>query len=186
MLAPDSSLLALLRAETSALHARLDASLAASFTRQSYAAHLLASLAVLEKIEPQLRKYLATYADRRVDALRADLDELGAAIDTLPVTCPPIESLASAWGAAYVVQGSAQGGVVLAKRVTEDLDRAAPTNFFRLHGSNTRAQWQSFRDELAHADGSFSAADRVHAVRAASGTFHAYIGSFVVHGAIDK
>jgi heme oxygenase len=187
-------LLSTLRTRTAAAHARLDDGLARAggLDAERYAAFLRASLAVVGPVEPALARWLpAAATPSRAAALRADLAALAAG-DATGAECAPgeslaspaIESLAAAWGAAYVVEGSALGGMVLAERVEAVHGAAAPARYLRLRGRATAEHWRAFVAELARAERGFDAGAREEACAAACALFAAYAAAFVEHRVI--
>jgi heme oxygenase (biliverdin-IX-beta and delta-forming) len=182
-----SSLLSSLRRRTAAAHARLDDGLARAggLGAERYAAFLRASLAVLGPLEPALASWLpAVVTPSRVAALRADLAALGPDAAAAPAEVPVLASLAAAYGAAYVVEGSALGGAVLADRVEAAHGPAAPTRYLRLRGRATAAHWAAFVAELARAERGFDAGAREAACAAACAVFAAYEAALVGHEVI--
>jgi heme oxygenase len=176
----DVSLLAALRARTAAQHAALDGAFHGALTRARYVGFLRGSLAVLAALEPALARWLPqAVTPSRVDRLRADLRALAADPEVAPVSIG-VASFAAGLGAAYVIEGSTLGGVMLAERFTAELglDPAA-TSYLRLRGRDTARHWRGFLDELARAD-----ADRHEVCAAAAATFEAYAAAFAAHGAL--
>lgn len=122
---------AALRAATRDAHARLDLLMTrfdlADATR--YAAFLSAHARALPAVETALDAagFAARLADwparRRGAALADDLRALGAP-PPAPLDAPALASPAAQWGAAYVIEGSRLGGVMLARRVGAGLPRA--------------------------------------------------------------
>jgi heme oxygenase len=197
-------LLSTLRRRTAGAHARLDDGLARAggLGAERYPGFLRASLAVLGALEPALARWLpAVVTPSRVAALRADLAALAADAAVAPADVPALErrsredqddqrervaleSLAAAYGAAYVVEGSALGGAVLAQRVEAAHGPAVPVRYLRLRGRATAAHWAAFVAELARAERGFDAGDRDAACAAACAVFAAYEATFVGHGVI--
>lgn len=178
--AHDVPLLDALRARTASRHAALDAAFDGPLTRERYLGFLRASLSVLSALEPALARWLpAAVTPSRVARLRADLIALGAAaqVDTVALA---LGSRAASYGAAYVIEGSTLGGMMLAERFEAALGvgREA-TTYLRLRGRDTARHWRAFLDELARAD-----LDRGEACAAATATFDAYAGAMRAHGAI--
>lgn len=182
-----TSLLSTLRTRTADAHARLDERLARAggLTAQRYPAFLRASLAVIAPLEPALARWLpAVAAPSRAAALRADLAALAGDAAVAPTDVPALDSHAAACGAAYVVEGSALGGLVLAERVEAVHGPAAPTRYLRLRGRATAEHWRSFLAELARAERGFAAADRDAACATACALFAAYEAAFAGHGVV--
>lgn len=188
------SLLQRLRGETAEAHRALDASLdfsPAALDRARYATFVLGTWMVVNGLEPALIALLGADAlpalDRsRRDTLVADLHALGVALPPAPAVPIP-GTVAAAWGAAYVVEGSSLGGVVLARRVRDALGEPiarAATGYLRLRGDRTKAAWTAFQASLAAFDAQASHAERAEACACASATFDAYTAAFVRSGAL--
>lgn len=182
-----TSLLSSLRSRTAAAHARLDDGLsrAGGLAAGRYPAFLRGSLAVIAPLEPVLARWLpAVGTPSRVAALRADLAALAGEAAIAPVEVPALDSHAAACGAAYVVEGSALGGLVLAERVEAAHGATAPTRYLRLRGRATAEHWRSFLAELARAERGFDAGDRDAACATACALFAAYEAAFAGHGLV--
>ncbi len=100
----------------------------------------------------------------------------------LPVAGPsriPLDDRASAWGSMYVLEGSALGGQLIARRLVEQLgirpDRGGA--YFHGWGSETGAMWRKFRERLEQEVGSDPAA-MARACHAAGATFDALTDVF--------
>ena len=183
-------LLFLLRQSTRAHHARLNASLDfrhPSITRQRYAAFLSGLEAVVGPLERALTAWFgAAPGPSRLDCLRADLACLGASrsVEPLPMRLPV--SLAEAYGCAYVLEGSALGGVVLARTVTEVLGPGAATSYLALRGIETGNAWSAFLRRLRVFGAAATAAEANAACGGACATFDAYTISLIRAGAFDE
>ena len=64
--------------------------------------------------------------------------------DQLPV----IDSLASALGALYVLEGSTLGGRIIAGMISRELDSLKSLSFFHGYGAETQKMWLSFKEFL--------------------------------------
>lgn len=185
--ARDPRLLARLRAATRELHASLDAAVGGDITlsRVSYARFLAASRHAVGAVEQGIAHVLGPdFQAQRAAALDADLAALardGLVVDLAPGE-PPHLSLgdeAEALGAAYVVEGSSLGGMVLTARVRAAHGPDAPVAYLSLRGDDTGARWRWFKGELArfaarHPDD--ATFDR--AAAAARATFDVYARAF--------
>jgi heme oxygenase len=178
-------LIARLRSDTASRHAELDGlvGLALLRSRESYSSFLQASLRAVRGPELQLEEKLGAeeFPALRAALLGEDLAALGAdGRASQPSDAPPIAlpSLAAAWGAAYVIEGSALGGQVLAGRVRTALGDEISTRYLSFRGAETGARWRRFLGKLAAlAEGpDESAADE--ASRAALQTFDRYLEAF--------
>src|SRR6201999_4065336 len=146
-------------------------------TRSRYVGFLHGSLAVLGALEPAIARWLpAAVTPSRVDRLRDDLRALGADPEIAAPALAVPASFAASLGAAYVIEGSTLGGVVLAERFTAELGLAPgeATSYLRLRGRDTARHWRGFLDELARADATLDGAARRDACTAAAATFDAY------------
>jgi heme oxygenase len=172
-------LLTQLRETTTAQHAALDHALTGGVPQlspQRYAVLLGASLDVLSWLEPALEGWLADFAEaRRVHRLRSDLEALGRTPAPADAARLRIASPSEAWGAAYVVEGSALGGLVLARAMREDA-RIEPRalSYVSLRGAGTGAHWRAFCGRLNAWGAGVSEHERATACRAAGDTFRAY------------
>lgn len=176
-----SSLLAQLRRATAARHRRLDDGLAlghATLTRERYAAFLEGSLRVLVLLEPALRKWPRAYdPSPRIECLREDLRALGGDVDPVPAHVHVPANAAAAFGAAYVVEGSALGGRVLAPLVQRVLGTCTSVSYLRLRGDATQPHWQAWLARLRTFDDDAVPADRDAACAMACATFDVYTQS---------
>ena len=92
------------------------------------------------------------YTDRRkADLLLQDIKNLGTDSTAIPQadTLPAIDSLAKAFGAFYVLEGSTQGGTIVADMLIKYAGQTpATTSFFNVYGDGKKQMWQSFKDSL--------------------------------------
>jgi heme oxygenase len=141
-----------LRQATRAAHQALDlrANLGEQVTRQRYIAFLQGSLIAVERVEPVLLPFAEPSGlpavPRRSACLRADLHALGGATSHTPqrATQPPeLATAAGAVGATYVVEGSALGGVVMARRVEAALClEGRALSYLRYRSERTGEAWR--------------------------------------------
>jgi len=89
---------------------------------------------------------------RKASALLQDLRDLGwNNREHVEVDTPVINSYASALGAAYVLEGSMLGGVIIAKMIKTQLPDLAPGkgfSFFTCYGEDAPNMWKKFRTYL--------------------------------------
>ena len=92
---------------------------------------------------------------RKADALLHDIRELGYENRQQPVhvevDTPVINSYASALGAAYVLEGSTLGGVIIAKMIKTqlpDIPAGKGFSFFTCYGEAAPDMWKKFRTYL--------------------------------------
>jgi heme oxygenase (biliverdin-IX-beta and delta-forming) len=185
--ARDEGLLANLRSATGKQHAALDAIIGPAVARSkaSYARFLLGSFEPASAVEGAVERALgADFRAIRCPALRADLEDLG---EEPPPAAEPLHLTgeAEAIGAAYVLEGSALGGIVLAARVRDALGDAVPTRYLLLRGREASARWRWFLGEIRRFDGRWSEATVAAACAGAMRAFDLYAGSFQRHAAGD-
>ena len=164
-----------LREVTRAQHAALDAQLRLE-SPTAYVRFAIATLAAIEMLEPAISAHVAGFGSDRDAALRADLEELGAA-PAPALAHPRLATPSAAFGAAYVMEGSTLGGLVLANRV-EALGLTA-TRYLRLRGSATGARWKQFLAELDR-----SVTDRAACCATAVATFAHYEAAYRQYGSL--
>ena len=88
---------------------------------------------------------------RKSEAILNDLQHLGFSTDAMPVCndVPVIDSVPSALGAMYVLEGSTLGGKIISRMLL----RQVPTldgsiNFFQGYSEETMDMWQKFKNHL--------------------------------------
>lgn len=87
---------------------------------------------------------------RKVWALNADLAALGREPIALTAPFPMPHSVASLIGVLYAIEGSTQGGLMIA-RLLEALPIAPlPTAYFRIYGETSNQKWQEFLQFANH------------------------------------
>jgi len=176
---PDT--LAALRQATTAAHEAIDRQLQldADMDLDRYVRILQGFEAFLSAWEPDVAAVLspgqrAWFAARsRLAFVRRDLAALAPdAPRALPPTLPPLPNRSAAFGAMYVLEGSALGGQVISRRVAErfgfDAERGAA--YFTGFGDRTGGLWREFRERL---EAEVVPAERDDACAAAVGTFEA-------------
>lgn len=121
--------------------------------------------------ETEIKKFLPHYEDKKHEQLRKDLEQLNVS-EEIPVKNDifKLHSTAEALGAAYVVEGSALGGLVLAKNLEKcpALDSIACHHFFNGKKENLE-DWKAFKKELEAY--SFSETEEQEAIEKAKATF---------------
>lgn len=195
---PSPSLAALRRA-TAACHQTLESviSLDGDWDLAHYARVLLGFHHYLHAWEPAMTTALPEHfrddfrARSRMAFLRADLRELAAVIhdtdadsmaESLPAPrLPRLPCVASALGSLYVLEGSALGGQLIARRLLERHGLTADKGgaYFTGWGPRTGAMWQAFRHTLAAEVGNDPQAIDA-ACRAAIDTFDGLTHTFEV------
>ncbi|TJZ92921.1 biliverdin-producing heme oxygenase [Paracoccus gahaiensis] len=143
---PPAALRAALRHGTDDLHMRLDAGIGPLTTKAEYLAYLQGSFAFRAAIEPALHAAAeaAGWAPIRLaPTIAEDLATLGLARPR-PVTAPALEGLPAIAGALYVLEGSALGGVLIARRAAA-LGYGPDSGAAHLHRQTARpGRWRAF------------------------------------------
>jgi heme oxygenase len=180
---PRTSLLADVRVATREAHERLERQLDLEHhpTLERYRLFVRATCAVVVPLEPSLTAWLgplfaAPEPGTRMDRLRADLSHLGS--DSLPSGAPgmaPAGSMAEAFGAAYVLQGSLLGGAVIARLAHSRLGVGEEgTTYVRLYGDGLARAWRQFAQALEEFGTYRSDAERQVVVAGAERTFEGF------------
>jgi heme oxygenase len=183
------NLLSLLRERTRAQHARLDAAIdfrEHSITPERYGAFLRGVLAVVAPLEHALARWPVLPEGSRAERVRADLAHLGIEEPTGRLLVPSPGALAEAYGCAYVLEGSALGGLVLARIVEENLGEDVPTSYLRLREPGTARKWREWLERLDAWSASASQEDADAACDTAAATLDAYTESLIRTGAITE
>lgn len=122
-----------------------------SITRREYKLLLLQNYIAYKIAEEQIKRFLPQEEISKHQRLQQDLEELGVDISGSSdyqddFTC---NTYAEAMGAAYVVEGSALGGMVIAKelRHCENLDGLDNQHFFNGDRNNIKS-WNTFKKQL--------------------------------------
>jgi len=109
--------------------------------RSGYIAFLTAHARALPAVESALAGKVDPPLRPRADLLRRDLAELGVTMpEPLPFALP--DDAASAFGAAYVIEGSRLGGGMLARTVPDGLPLAY------LSATHLPGEWRAFGQAL--------------------------------------
>ncbi len=166
-----------LKEETRELHEQIeDKNLARqimdhSISLETYKLLLLQNYIAYRETETEIQKFLPHYKGKKHIQLKQDLEELEIS-EGIPVKKDIFKcnSRAEAFGAAYVVEGSALGGMVLAKNLSKckGLDRINQYFFFNGNKDNLQ-DWKSFKEELEKYP--FTEAEEKEAVEKAKDTF---------------
>lgn len=140
-----------------------------SIDLETYRLLLLQNYLAYKKTETVIGSYIKEYKGTKHQQLSKDLKNL----DTPEVLIDPhfsCNSVAEAFGAAYVVEGSALGGMVLAKNIPQcsGLSAIEIHYFFNGDRDNLKA-WKDFKNELLKQD--FSEKEQLEATEKAKDTF---------------
>lgn len=140
-----AALRAALRQGTDDLHMRLDAGIGPLTTKAEYLAYLQGSFAFRAAIEPALHAAGAAGWTPicLAPAIAEDLAILG--LDRpRPVTAPALQGIPAIAGALYVLEGSALGGVLIARRATA-LGYGPDSGAAHLHCQTAQqGRWRAF------------------------------------------
>lgn len=170
------NLRAALRARTSHQHERLDRAVGLFDTREQYAAFLEGSFRFRAAAERALDRRRGWEVERLSELIDADLADLGRAPGA-PARFPNVpDSDAFALGIAYVLEGSALGARLLARR-------AAALGFDGAHGARhlarqtgDKARWQRFLGVLD----AVGPADREQVIAGAASAFDVALEAYAV------
>lgn len=175
-----------LREETRELHEKLEGNNLASriidhsISREEYEILLYQNLLAYAKVEDAIREFLPSEDILKSQRLRKDLKELGVeqanASWDIQFDCT---NEAEAIGAAYVVEGSAMGGLMIGKEISncEALKDLPPQHFFS--GSKDAAKgWNLFLKRLRN--NSFSEDEIFAASEKAKETFRLFEAAFKI------
>jgi heme oxygenase len=138
-----------------------------------YESYLRSFLGFLEPLEQRLQQVPGLKAALPDLEQRFKTPLLQADLEGIPVTrcarLPKLDSLASAMGVLYVLEGSTLGGQVLLRHLTEQFGAGFPHAFLASYGSNTGAMWKAFGGYVRAAV--VTPHDRALAIAAANETF---------------
>ncbi|NUZ07000.1 biliverdin-producing heme oxygenase [Piscinibacter koreensis] len=186
--AASTSVIAALRAATAERHAAIERLLRldADFDRDHYARVVAGFDRFVRGWEPLIAAALPGLAGwlaarSRRAFLQRDMAALGNAAPREPMALPRlhIDSADAAWGSLYVLEGSALGGQVIARRVGRELGITPATGaaYFAGWGIETGARWRAFCERLEIEVGPAAEA-RQRAGAGARDTFDALLGIF--------
>ena len=161
-----TEILTIIRTETREWHSRIEGLipvLSEGFTLSDYRELLELMYGFYTKFEPAVgsvsgvEQILPDWLERRkVQWLEEDLLWLGYAKADLPrlpacTLLPPLDSLATVFGALYVTEGSTLGGQMIGQHLARSL-RVLPgkgATFFAGHGIDTAKRWKIFTEALS-------------------------------------
>lgn len=137
----------------------------------TYKLLLLQNYIAYNATENAIKKFLPDYSGKKHLLLKQDLDQLGVSTK-IPTENVIFEcySKAEALGAAYVVEGSALGGMLLARNLSKcsQLSTVDQHHFFNGDKENLK-DWNSFKMELGQYN--FSEEEEQQATEKAKSTF---------------
>ena len=130
---------------------------------------LLQNFLAYQKTEKAIAPFISYFEGAKHEQLKKDLDQLQVSEVTLD-TGFSCSNRAEAFGAAYVVEGSALGGMVLARNIPKcsGLSSVEKHHFFNGDRDNLKS-WNDFKNELSQQD--FSEEEQMQAIEKAKETF---------------
>jgi heme oxygenase (biliverdin-IX-beta and delta-forming) len=139
---------------------------------EEYKLLLLQNYIAYAVTEPCIAKYLDHYEIYKTPRLLRDLDQLGV-ISELPAGAKEnfhIKNRAEALGAAYVVEGSSLGGMIISKQIKNcpSLAEIEEHHFFNGDRENVKS-WNSFSKFIKKQE--FTPLEEIHAIDKARETF---------------
>jgi heme oxygenase len=159
----EQAFLSVLRSRTAHLHTLLEQTsvsksiTAPDITLDAYIQYLQIMERVVSGMEEELQPILEDYVPymslrQKASLLQADLAHLGAWTNPFPTMefSVPGRDIAFAWGAFYVLEGSALGGRVILKSLPASLEINGEhgARYFYGYGAQTGSMWKSFLDSL--------------------------------------
>lgn len=164
-----------LKAATRELHEQIEAENPAKYIvdhtidMETYRLLLLQNYQAYKHTELAIAKILKNYKGKKFKQLEKDLKNLGVPLVDTPLefTC---RNKAEALGAAYVVEGSALGGMVLAKHLSKCAALSGIEQHYFFNGDRENLkEWNSFKKALSEYE--FSEEEEVEAIEKAKETF---------------
>jgi heme oxygenase len=184
---PPLTLLQRLRAETRPWHEALERDLellGPRADRNSYGRFLAGMYGYRLSWESEAARWLAApwpefFAQRRkTPQLAEDLHSLGVSVAAVkPIPMPHWQGMADLWGSLYVLEGSMLGGQVIARAARDrwQLSDEHGLCYFLSYGSQLRAMWQEFCEELTARTRPEDADATVEAARRTFEQLHAWL-----------
>lgn len=123
-----------------------------SIDRETYELLLVQNYMAYKKTELEIRKFIPGYRGEKFLKLEADLKNMGIEPQETPYDFR-CKNTAEAFGAAYVVEGSALGGMVISRNIPkcENLTSLPEQEFFSGDRQNLKA-WEDFKEKLSAQD----------------------------------
>ena len=149
-----------------------------SIDLSTYKLLLLQNFLAYRETETEIKNHLPNYSAKKHLQLKQDLEQLNVsttiALQNATFKC---HSPAEALGAAYVVEGSALGGLLLAKNLDKCSNLAQIDQHYFFNGDKDNLKdWNSFKKELEEYH--FSETEETEAVEKAKATFRFFESIF--------
>jgi heme oxygenase (biliverdin-IX-beta and delta-forming) len=182
------TLLAGVRGATASAHAHVEqlVDVTAPWDQSRYLAFLRATLAVVEPIEPALRR---VFGDRfpllagSSARLHADIASLGGSgAGRAAPNLPAIASAAEGFGAAYVLLGSLLGGRILARTIQSQLDLPSTSLTYLRPTDEMGPNWKQFTSAMNEWGATADSHTRDATIATATHLFDAFTASFTREG----
>jgi heme oxygenase (biliverdin-IX-beta and delta-forming) len=173
-----------LKEETRELHEQVEAQNLArqimdhSIDLETYKQLLIQNFIAYRATENAIKEYLPDYSGKKHQQLKNDLQHLGVSAEKLPKNdIFECHSQAEALGAAYVVEGSALGGMLLARNLKKcsGLESIEQHHFFSGDKDNLK-DWNAFKAQLEQYN--FSENEAEKAIEKAKDTFRFFQAIF--------
>lgn len=149
-----------------------------SISLEQYKDLLFQNYVAYKAAEGEIKEYLPEQVSNKAETLQKDLQNLEVSgLDyKLDFTC---NSEAEAIGAAYVIEGSAMGGMLIGKEVSncEHLQNLPEQEFFNGRRDNIKS-WNQFLKFIRSRE--FSEAEKEHAAAKAQETFELFGRAFKI------
>ncbi len=166
-----------LKEETRDLHEQVEAQNLAkqimdhSIDLETYKLLLLQNFTAYQATETAIKQFLPGYSGKKHQQLLKDLEQLGVSEEIFSKNDVfECHSKAEALGAAYVVEGSALGGMLLAKNLQKCTRLASVDRHHFFNGDKENLKdWNSFKTVLEQHE--FSEAEENEALEKAKATF---------------
>ncbi len=172
-----------LKLETRELHEQVEAQNLAkqimdhSIDLETYKLLLLQNFIAYQATETAIKQFLPKYSGKKHRQLLRDLEQLGVSAEIPSKDVFMCQSKAEAMGAAYVVEGSALGGMLIAKNLQKCMGLASVNQHHFFNGDKINLKnWNSFKTVLEQYE--FSKAEENEALEKAKQTFRFFQNIF--------
>ena len=173
-----------LKVETRELHEQIEGKNLArqimdhTIVLETYKLLLLQNYLAYYHTETEIQKFLPSYQGKKHLQLEQDLEQFGM-MEEIPLKNGIFEcsSKAEALGAAYVVEGSALGGMVLARNIKKCSALTHVEHHFFFNGDKDNLEdWKEFKEQLENHP--FTPQEELEAIEKAKDTFRFFESVF--------